>query len=40
VTGVSEALQYGTAVVLFGLVLTVNLVSITLRVYLRSRKRW
>ncbi len=40
VTGVSEALQYGTATVLFGLVLTVNLVSITLRVYLRSRKRW
>jgi phosphate transport system permease protein len=40
VTGVSEALQYGTAVVLFGLVLMVNLVSITLRVYLRSRKRW
>jgi phosphate transport system permease protein len=40
VTGVSEALQYGTAVVLFGLVLMVNLVSITVRVYLRSRKRW
>jgi phosphate transport system permease protein len=40
VTGVSEALQYGTAVVLFGLVLMVNLVSISLRVYLRSRKRW
>jgi phosphate transport system permease protein len=40
VTGVSEALQYGTAVVLFGLVLTVNLVSIAFRVYLRSQKKW
>ena len=29
-----------TAVVLFGLVLSVNLVSIGFRVYLRSRKRW
>lgn len=40
VTGVSESLQYGTAVVLFGLVLSVNLLSIALRVYLRSRKKW
>lgn len=40
VTGVSEGLQYGTAVVLFSVVLTVNLLSITFRVYLRSRKRW
>ena len=40
VTGVSEGLQYGTAVVLFSVVLAVNLVSITFRVYLRSRKRW
>ena len=40
VTGVSEALQYGTAVVLIGLVISVNLASISLRVYLRSRKRW
>jgi len=40
VTGVSEALQYGTAVTLFALVLTVNVVSITFRVYLRARKRW
>jgi phosphate transport system permease protein len=40
VTGVSEALQYGTAVVLFTLVLAVNVVSISFRVYLRSRKRW
>ena len=35
-----EHLQYGTAVVLIGLVLLVNSVSIGLRVYLRSRKKW
>ena len=35
-----EHLQYGTAVVLIGLVLMVNSVSIGLRVYLRSRKKW
>ncbi len=35
-----EHLQYGTAVVLIGLVLVVNSVSIALRVYLRSRKKW
>ena len=33
-------LQYGTAVVLIGLVLMVNSVSIGLRLYLRSRKKW
>jgi phosphate transport system permease protein len=40
VAGVSESVEYGTAVVLFGLVLSVNLMSIVLRVYLRSRKKW
>jgi phosphate transport system permease protein len=40
VRGVSEELLYGTAVVLIGLVLMVNSVSISLRVYLRSRKKW
>jgi phosphate transport system permease protein len=35
-----EHLQYGTAVVLIGLVLVVNSLSIGLRVYLRSRKKW
>jgi phosphate transport system permease protein len=40
VTGVSESLQFGTAVILFGIVLTVNMLSIALRVYLRSRKKW
>jgi phosphate transport system permease protein len=40
VVGVSEALRYGTAVVLIGLVVSVNILSIAFRVYLRSRKRW
>ncbi len=40
VTGVTEGLQYGTAVVLIGLVVSVNLVSIGFRAYLRSRKKW
>ena len=40
VRGVSDEVQYGTAVVLIGLVLTVNAMAIGLRVYLRSRKKW
>ncbi len=40
VQGVSPEVQYGTAVVLIGLVLLVNSVSIGLRVYLRMRKKW
>jgi phosphate transport system permease protein len=40
VAGVPESIEYGTAVVLFGIVLSVNLLSIALRVYLRSRKKW
>jgi phosphate transport system permease protein len=40
VRGVSKDIQYGTAVVLIGLVLLVNSFSIALRVYLRSRKKW
>lgn len=35
-----EHLQYGTAVVLIGLVLFVNSFSIGLRLYLRTRKKW
>jgi ABC-type phosphate transport system permease subunit len=35
-----EHLRFGTAVVLIGLVLTVNSLSIGLRTYLRSRKKW
>jgi phosphate transport system permease protein len=40
VRGVSEGVQYGTAVVLVGLVLAVNSLSIAVRVYLRARKKW
>lgn len=35
-----EHLQYGTAVVLIGLVLVVNSLAIGTRLYLRSRKKW
>jgi len=35
-----EDLQYGTAFVLIALVLVFNSLSIGLRVYLRSRKKW
>jgi phosphate transport system permease protein len=37
---VPESVQYGTAVVLLGLVLLINLTAIVLRIYFRSRKRW
>jgi phosphate transport system permease protein len=37
---IPEAVPYGIAVVLLGLVLVVNCLSITLRIYLRNRKRW
>ena len=40
VNGVSDEMQYATAVVLIGLVLAVNSASIGLRVYLRTRKKW
>jgi len=40
VRGVSDSVQYATAVVLIALVLLVNSASIGLRVYLRSRKKW
>lgn len=40
VRGISEELLYGTAVVLIGLVLFVNSLSIGVRIYLRSRKKW
>jgi ABC-type phosphate transport system permease subunit len=40
VTGISDALQYATALVLVGLVACVNAVSIVLRIRLRSSKRW
>lgn len=40
VNNAPEEIVYGTAVVLIGLVLAVNSLSIGLRVYLRSRKKW
>lgn len=40
VQGVSTAYQYGTAVVLIGLILALNSVAIGIRFYLRSRKKW
>lgn len=40
VPNVPEALPYGTAVVLLATVLAVNAISIGLRVYIRSRKKW
>ena len=40
ITDMPEAMKYGTAAVLLALILIVNSVSITLRVWLRSRKKW
>jgi phosphate transport system permease protein len=40
VPGVPEAVPFATAVVLLGLVLVVNGLSISLRMVLRSRKKW
>jgi len=40
VTDVPEAMKYGTAAVLLALILIVNSVSIALRVWLRTRKKW
>src|SRR5262245_37156481 len=40
VTNAPQALPYAIAVVLLGTVLMVNALSISLRVYLRSRKKW
>ena len=40
VPGVPKAMLYSTAIVLVGFVLLFNSFAITLRVYLRSRKKW
>jgi len=40
VPNVPEALPYGIAIVLLSTVLMINALSIILRVYLRSRKKW
>ena len=40
VPGVPDALPYGVALVLIGLVLIMNALSISFRVYVRRRKKW
>lgn len=40
VPGVKESIPFATAVVLLALVIMVNAAAISLRVYLRSRKKW
>ena len=40
VPGVPDALPYGVALVLIAMVLVMNMASISLRMYLRSRKKW
>ena len=40
VPGVPEALPYGVALVLIGMVLAMNSVSIAFRMYLRGKKKW
>ena len=40
VPGVKESIPFATAVVLLALVILVNTAAISLRVYLRSRKKW
>lgn len=40
VPGVKESIPFATAVVLLALVIIVNAAAISLRVYLRSRKKW
>jgi phosphate transport system permease protein len=40
VPGVPESIPYATAVVLLGSVLLVNATAITVRIYMRARKKW
>lgn len=40
ITDVPEAMKYGVAAVLIGLILIVNSVSIAFRIWLRARKKW
>ena len=37
---VPESFKFGTAIVMIGLVIAVNSISISFRIYLRSRKKW
>lgn len=40
VPGVEESTQYGVALVLIGIVMSMNALSIALRAYLRGKKKW
>jgi len=40
VPNVPEALPYATALVLLGIVVGFNLITIVFRTYLRARRRW
>jgi phosphate transport system permease protein len=40
VPGISDELQYGVALVLIGMVLSMNALSIAFRMYLRGKKKW
>jgi phosphate transport system permease protein len=40
VPGVPERVPYGVALVLIGIVLTMNALSIGFRIYLRGKKKW
>jgi phosphate transport system permease protein len=40
VPGVPEETSYGVALVLIGIVLAMNALSIAFRVYLRGKKKW
>ena len=40
VPNVKESLQYGTALVLVGMIFLLNLVAIIIRSHMRSKKQW
>jgi phosphate transport system permease protein len=40
IPGVPRQTQYGVALVLIGIVLSMNAVSIAFRMYLRNKKKW
>lgn len=40
ITDMPRSMQFGTAAVIIGLILIVNSISMSLRVYLRSQKKW
>jgi phosphate transport system permease protein len=40
IPGMPESVQYGTALVLLGLVLSLNVVATLIRSYFRRRRQW